>query len=132
MAKRYYEKDGSLDNLKGRTIAIIGYGSQGHAHALNLRDSGADVVVGLYPDSKSWKKAEAAGLKVMTTAEAAKAALRNATMRDPRELALNHDARRRARARQPARPSPPKPISIIAQVEASGAAIGSGAPVSTS
>lgn len=64
--------------------------------------------------------------------KAAKAALRNATMRDPRELALNHDARRRARARQPARPSPPKPISIIAQVEASGAAIGSGAPVSTS
>jgi ketol-acid reductoisomerase len=74
MAKRYYEKDGSLDNLKGRTVAIIGYGSQGHAHALNLRDSGAEVVVGLYPDSKSWKKAEAAGLKVMTTADAAKAA----------------------------------------------------------
>jgi ketol-acid reductoisomerase len=74
MAKRYYEKDGSLDNLKGRTIAIIGYGSQGHAHSLNLRDSGADVIVGLYPGSKSWQKAEAAGLKVMTTADAAKAA----------------------------------------------------------
>jgi ketol-acid reductoisomerase len=74
MAKRYYEKDGNLDLLKGKTVAIIGYGSQGHAHALNLRDSGIDVVVGLYPGSKSWAKAEAAGLKVMTTAEAAKAA----------------------------------------------------------
>ena len=55
-------------------MAIIGYGSQGHAHALNLRDSGVDVVVGLYGGSKSWKKAEAAGLKVMTTSDAAKAA----------------------------------------------------------
>jgi len=73
MAKRFYEKDGNLNDLKGRTVAIIGYGSQGHAHALNLRDSGVDVVVGLYPGSKSWAKAEAAGLKVMTTAEAAKA-----------------------------------------------------------
>src|SRR3982751_2809045 len=74
MAKRYYEKDGSLDNLKGRTFAIIGYGSQGHAHALNLRDSGAEVIVGLYPGSKSWQKAETAGLKVMSTADAAKTA----------------------------------------------------------
>src|SRR6266566_292331 len=74
MAKRYYEKDGNLANLKGRTVAIIGYGSQGHAHALNLRDSGVDVVVGLYKDSKSWSKAEAAGLKVLSVADAAKAA----------------------------------------------------------
>src|ERR1700732_3238750 len=74
MPKRYYEKDGNLDYLSGRTVAIIGYGSQGHAHALNLRDSGVDVVVGLYPGSKSWEKAESAGLKVMTTADAAKAA----------------------------------------------------------
>ena len=74
MAKRYYEKNGDINQLKGRTVAIIGYGSQGHAHALNLRDSGIDVVVGLYPGSKSWAKAEAAGLKVMTSAEAAKAA----------------------------------------------------------
>ena len=74
MLRRFYEKDGNLDRLKGRTIAIIGYGSQGHAHALNLRDSGLDVVVGLYPGSKSWQKAEAAGLKVMTVSEAAKAA----------------------------------------------------------
>jgi len=60
--------------LNGRTVAIIGYGSQGHAHALNLRDSGVDVVVGLHAGSKSRAKAEAAGLKVLTTAEAAKAA----------------------------------------------------------
>jgi ketol-acid reductoisomerase len=72
--KRYYEKDGNLDYLKGQTVAIIGYGSQGHAHALNLRDSGVDVVVGLYPGSKSWAKAETAGLKVLSTADAAKAA----------------------------------------------------------
>jgi ketol-acid reductoisomerase len=74
MAKRFYEKDGNLSHLEGKTVAIIGYGSQGHAHALNLRDSGATVVVGLYPGSKSWAKAEGAGLRVMTTAEAAKAA----------------------------------------------------------
>jgi len=74
MSRRFYEKDGTLDFLNGRTVAIIGYGSQGHAHALNLRDSGVDVVVGLYPGSKSWAKAEAAGLKVATTADAAKSA----------------------------------------------------------
>jgi ketol-acid reductoisomerase len=74
MAKRYYEKNGDINQLQGRTVAIIGYGSQGHAHALNLRDSGIDVVVGLYAGSKSWAKAEAAGIKVMTTADAAKAA----------------------------------------------------------
>ncbi len=74
MAKRFYEKDGDLALLKGKTVAIIGYGSQGHAHALNLRDSGVDVVVGLYGGSKSWKKAEAAGLKVLPTSEAAKVA----------------------------------------------------------
>jgi ketol-acid reductoisomerase len=74
MAKRFYEKDGNLELLSGRTVAIIGYGSQGHAHALNLRDSGVEVVVGLHAGSKSWAKAEAAGLKVMTTADAAKAA----------------------------------------------------------
>jgi ketol-acid reductoisomerase len=74
MAKRFYEKDGDLAVWKGRTVAIIGYGSQGHAHALNLRDSGVDVVVGLYPGSKSWAKAEASGLKVMNAGDAAKAA----------------------------------------------------------
>ena len=74
MATIYYENDANLDNLKGTKIAVIGYGSQGHAHALNLQDSGMDVVIGLYEGSKSWPKAEADGLKVMTTAEAAKAA----------------------------------------------------------
>ncbi len=74
MPKRFYEKDGSLAPLLQKTIAIIGYGSQGHAHALNLRDSGLKVVVGLYPGSKSADKAKAAGLPVLTVSEAAKAA----------------------------------------------------------
>jgi ketol-acid reductoisomerase len=74
LLKRYYEKDGDLSRLNGKTIAIIGYGSQGHAHAMNLRDSGVNVVVGLYEGSKSRAKAEAAGLRVLTTAEAVKAA----------------------------------------------------------
>ncbi len=74
MAKRYYERDGNLALLKGKTVAIIGYGSQGHAHALNLRDSGLDVVVGLYPGSKSQAKAESAGLRMLPTAEAARLA----------------------------------------------------------
>ncbi|MBU3181266.1 ketol-acid reductoisomerase [Clostridium psychrophilum] len=74
MAKMYYEKDCNLNNLKGKTVAVIGYGSQGHAHALNLKESGIDVIVGLYDGSKSWKKAEDAGLTVMTSAEAAKKA----------------------------------------------------------
>jgi ketol-acid reductoisomerase len=72
MPKRFYESDGDLSYLTGKTIAIIGYGSQGHAHALNLRDSGLDVIVGLYGASKSWQKAEAAGLKVMSVSDAAK------------------------------------------------------------
>ncbi|MBZ4668858.1 MAG: ilvC, partial [Defluviitaleaceae bacterium] len=71
MAKLYYEQDCNLNLLKGKKVAIIGYGSQGHAHALNLHDSGVDVIVGLYEGSKSWAKAEAAGLKVATAAEAA-------------------------------------------------------------
>src|SRR5215831_11179650 len=71
---RYYEKDANLDFLQDRTVAIIGYGSQGHAHALNLRDSGVDVVVGLPASSRSVAKAEAAGLKVLSPADAAKAA----------------------------------------------------------
>ena len=67
----FTEKDADLANLKGKKVAVIGYGSQGHAHALNLRDSGIDVAVGLRRDSASWKKAEAAGLKVLPTPEAA-------------------------------------------------------------
>ena len=70
MVKMYYDKDANWDMMKDKTVAIIGYGSQGHAHALNLKDSGANVVVGLYEGSKSWAKAEAAGLRVMTAAEA--------------------------------------------------------------
>ena len=74
MAKMYYEKDCELSYLNGKKIAIIGYGSQGHAHALNLKDSGVKVIVGLYEGSKSWARAESQGLTVMTAADAAKAA----------------------------------------------------------
>jgi ketol-acid reductoisomerase len=70
----YYDKDANLDLLKKRKVAVIGYGSQGHAHALNLRDSGVDVRVGLAAASKSKAKAEGAGLRVVTVAEAAKEA----------------------------------------------------------
>src|SRR5499427_1321248 len=73
-AKIYYDQDAALGLLKGRKIAIIGYGSQGHAHALNLKDSGQDVVVGLYKGSKSWAKAEKEGLRVATVNEAAQMA----------------------------------------------------------
>ena len=74
MPKRFYEGDGSLAPLQNKTIAIIGYGSQGHAHALNLRDSGLNVIVGLHAGSKSRAKAEAAGLRVHDVAGAAKTA----------------------------------------------------------
>jgi ketol-acid reductoisomerase len=74
MAKRYYEKDGNLGLFQGKTVAIIGYGSQGHAHALNLRDSGVKVVVGLHESSKSNAKAAAAGLRVLPVSDAAKEA----------------------------------------------------------
>ncbi|NJM98637.1 MAG: ketol-acid reductoisomerase [Phormidesmis sp. RL_2_1] len=74
MAKMYYDSDANLDLLNGKTVAIIGYGSQGHAHALNLQDSGVNVVVGLYEGSRSIAKAEAEGLAVKSVADAAKAA----------------------------------------------------------
>ena len=74
MARMYYDADANLDVLAGKTIAIIGYGSQGHAHALNLKDSGLNVIVGLYPGSKSAAKAEAAGLTVKSVADASAAA----------------------------------------------------------
>ena len=70
MAELFYDNDADLGRLKGRRIAIIGFGSQGHAHALNLRDSGVDVRVGLYPDSRSRGKAESAGLPVVSVADA--------------------------------------------------------------
>ena len=73
-AKILYREDGTLSLLDGKTIAIIGYGSQGHAHALNLKDSGCHVIIGLYEGSKSWKRAEEQGFKVYTAAEAAKQA----------------------------------------------------------
>ncbi|WP_427159255.1 ketol-acid reductoisomerase [Aliinostoc sp. HNIBRCY26] len=74
MARMYYDADANLDLLAGKTIAIIGYGSQGHAHALNLKYSGLNVIVGLYPGSKSAEKAQAAGLTVKSVADAASAA----------------------------------------------------------
>ena len=73
-ARSFYQEDWKLSVLGGRTIAIIGYGSQGHAHALNLKDSGCNVIIGLYEGSKSWAKAEAQGFEVYTAAEAAKKA----------------------------------------------------------
>lgn len=74
MAKIYYQSDCDLNVLKGKTVAVVGYGSQGHAHALNLRDSGVNVIIGLHQGGKSWAKAEAAGFKVYTVAEATKLA----------------------------------------------------------
>lgn len=74
MARLFYDADANLDLLTGKTVAIIGYGSQGHAHALNLKDSGVNVIVGLYPGSRSIEKAEAEGLTVKPVADAAAAA----------------------------------------------------------
>lgn len=71
MARMYYDEDANLDLLVNKTVAIIGYGSQGHAHALNLKDSGINVIVGLYPGSKSEQKASDAGLTVYSVADAA-------------------------------------------------------------
>ena len=73
-ALMYYDADADLDLISGKKIAVIGFGSQGHAHALNLKDSGCDVVVGLYPGSRSWNKVEESGLAVDTVAGAAAAA----------------------------------------------------------
>ena len=73
-ARIFYQEDCNLSLLEGKTIAIIGYGSQGHARALNLKESGCNVIIGLYEGSKSKAKAEAQGLKVYPTAEAAKMA----------------------------------------------------------
>jgi ketol-acid reductoisomerase len=74
MARMYYDQDADLGLLQGKKIAVLGYGSQGHAHALNLKDSGCDVMVGLYRGSKSWPEAEKAGLEVAETAEAVRRA----------------------------------------------------------
>ena len=74
MAKIYYQEDCNLSLLEGKTIAVIGYGSQGHAHALNAKESGCHVIIGLYEGSKSWKRAQEQGFEVYTAAEAAKKA----------------------------------------------------------
>ena len=73
-AKIFYQEDCNLSALDGKTIAVIGYGSQGHAHALNAKESGCNVIIGLYKGSKSWAKAEKQGFEVYTAAEAAKRA----------------------------------------------------------
>ncbi|HOS69954.1 MAG TPA: ketol-acid reductoisomerase, partial [Bacillota bacterium] len=70
--RMYYEGDADLDMLRGKKVAVIGYGSQGHAHALNLQESGVDVCVGLYKGSKSWERAEKEGLEVLEASEAVK------------------------------------------------------------
>ena len=74
MTQMYYDKDADLNLLKGKTIGVIGFGSQGHAHALNLEDIGCDVIVGLYPGSKSWKTVEESGLRVGNVREVAEQA----------------------------------------------------------
>ena len=74
MAKIYYQEDCNISLLEGKTIAVIGYGSQGHAHALNAKESGCNVIIGLYEGSKSWDKAVRQGFEVYTAAEAAKKA----------------------------------------------------------
>ncbi len=93
MAKMYYEKDCNLALLSGKKVAVIGYGSQGHAHSLNLKDSGVDVIVGLYEGSKSWAKAEKAGLTVMTAADAAGAAdIIMILINDEKQAKLYHES----------------------------------------
>ncbi len=72
--KVYYDKDANLEKIRSKKVAVIGFGSQGHAHTLNMKESGVDVCVGLKKDGASWKKAEAAGVKVLTVAEAVKSA----------------------------------------------------------
>ena len=72
--KVYYDKDANLEKIRSKKVAVIGFGSQGHAHTLNMKESGVDVCVGLKKDGASWKKAEAAGVKVKTVAEAVKGA----------------------------------------------------------
>ena len=74
MAQMFYDKDADLSFLAGKTVGVVGFGSQGHAHALNLKDSGINVVVGLYPGSRSWAKAETAGLRVGTVDDVAEEA----------------------------------------------------------
>jgi len=93
MAKLYHETDCNLSVLDGKTVAIIGYGSQGHAHALNLKDSGVHVIIGLYEGSKSWKKAEEAGFEVFTAFDAAaKADIIMILINDEKQAALYEES----------------------------------------
>ena len=93
MAKMYYENDCNVEVLNGKKVAVIGFGSQGHAHALNLHESGVDVTVGLYQGSKSWAKAEEAGLKVETAADAAgKADIIMILINDEKQVALYEES----------------------------------------
>ena len=93
MAKLYHESDCNLSVLDGKTVAIIGYGSQGHAHALNLKDSGVKVIIGLYEGSKSWKKAEEAGFEVYTAFDAAnKADIIMILINDEKQAALYEES----------------------------------------
>src|SRR5437773_1904252 len=88
MATIYTDKDATLDLVRGRKVAVIGYGSQGHAHALNLKDSGVDVRVGLHAASQSRQKAQAAGVRVLTVAEATREAVLETTFREETETDL--------------------------------------------
>ena len=93
MAKLYHETDCNLSVLDGKNVAIIGYGSQGHAHALNLKDSGVHVIIGLYEGSKSWKKAEEAGFEVFTAFDAAaKADIIMILINDEKQAALYEES----------------------------------------
>ena len=94
MAKMYYEKDCDLNLLKGKTIAVIGYGSQGHAHALNAKESGCDVIIGLYKGSKSWEKAEKQGLSGRAWGRCPQrwASFRSQEPPSPKDLALSRDS----------------------------------------
>ena len=111
-ARIYYQEDCNLSLLEGKKIAVIGYGSQGHAHALNLKESGCDVIVGLYEGSKSWAKAEAQGLKVYTAAEAAKQA-------DIIMILINDEADRALQKRHRAEPGRRKYADVRAWIAAS-------------
>ena len=92
-ARIYYQEDCNIALLDGKTIAIIGYGSQGHAHALNLKESGCNVIIGLYEGSRSWEKAEKAGFQVYTAAEAAKRAdIIMILINDEKQAKLYHES----------------------------------------
>src|SRR6058998_2952111 len=107
MATIYYDKDASLEPLRGKTVAVIGYGSQGHAHSQNLRDSGVSVVVGLYRGSPSWAKDEGDGFRVATVGDAAaKADLVAMLAPDHVQRSIYEQEIGPARAWPPGRPSP--------------------------